>query len=200
MKSTPSLNEGQTAPSREPSGGFTDADVALLQWIIDDEKRRWLSYQSAGSTLHVAAVERLRDKVAGVAAPTPDPRELLCMICNRDYPVWCAPNDLWNRVVRLPDGSDRWQFLCPNCFAVKAEECGAASMFWLTDSQPRSPASVVPPSERQAQEPTLAEIRAFMVRGGASWVATLNDFDQAVADLRAGNEAKPHPWKIGHGK
>lgn len=53
------------------------------------------------------------------------------MICDRDYPVWFAPNWLWNKVVRLPDGSDRWPFLCPTCFAMKAIEAGVKIVFEL---------------------------------------------------------------------
>jgi hypothetical protein len=57
------------------------------------------------------------------------------MICDRDYPVWFAPNDLWNRVVRLPDGSDRWPFLCPTCFGMKAVEVGVDTPFILAGGQ-----------------------------------------------------------------
>jgi len=55
-----------------------------------------------------------------------EPRELLCMICDKDYTVWYAPNDLWNKYIRLPDGSDTYDFLCPNCFIElvdQAKEC-----------------------------------------------------------------------------
>lgn len=55
-------------------------------------------------------------------------RELLCMICGKEHPVWYAPNDLWNRVIRR-DGSDEHPFLCPTCFTVLAEERGAGEMF-----------------------------------------------------------------------
>lgn len=64
-----------------------------------------------------------------------DPRELLCMICDHEYPVWFAPNDLWNRVVRRPDGSDEWPFLCPTCFANLAVERGVDTPFILADGQ-----------------------------------------------------------------
>lgn len=46
----------------------------------------------------------------------PERREGTCEICHRAYPVWFAPNDLWNEHIRA-DGSDKWQFLCPTCFA-----------------------------------------------------------------------------------
>lgn len=50
-------------------------------------------------------VEAARAKSAvlgGVEGKTglgePELRELLCQKCGRDYPVWFAPNELWNRV------------------------------------------------------------------------------------------------------
>ena len=58
------------------------------------------------------------------ASPALPPRELHCEDCDRDYVVWFAPNDLWNRVVRAkyPDGPD--PFLCPTCFTVRADKDG----------------------------------------------------------------------------
>lgn len=60
-----------------------------------------------------------------------EPRELLCMVCDRDYPTWYAPNWLWNKVMRLPDGSDRFPFVCPTCFALKAIQAGVDVVFEL---------------------------------------------------------------------
>jgi hypothetical protein len=60
-----------------------------------------------------------------------EPRELLCMICDREYPTWYALNGLWNRVMRLPDGSDRFPFVCPTCFVLKAVEAGVDCVFEL---------------------------------------------------------------------
>jgi hypothetical protein len=48
-------------------------------------------------------------------------RELLCDLCDRDYPVWFAPHDVWNAVVRQ-GGVDEWAFLCPLCFSLIADE------------------------------------------------------------------------------
>jgi len=76
-----------------------------------------------------AEANRLRRRLALVSR---EPRELLCMLCDADYPVWFAPNDLWNRVVRREDGSDEWPFLCPTCFARKAVERGVDSRFQLS--------------------------------------------------------------------
>lgn len=61
-----------------------------------------------------------------------EPRELLCMICWDEYPVWYAPDTLWNRVVRRPDGSDEWDYLCPACFARVAVERGVDARFVLS--------------------------------------------------------------------
>lgn len=52
-------------------------------------------------------------------------RELLCQRCGKDYPVWCAPNELWNRVQR--DGE---HFFCLTCFAILAEERGVKTTAW----------------------------------------------------------------------
>jgi hypothetical protein len=59
-------------------------------------------------------------------------RELLCMVCNREHPVWAADNDLWNSVLRRPDGSDEYPFLCPTCFMVLAADRGAETSFRVT--------------------------------------------------------------------
>ena len=52
-------------------------------------------------------------------------RELLCQRCDSEYPVWYAPNELWNQVQR--DGE---HFFCPTCFAVLAEERGIETTAW----------------------------------------------------------------------
>jgi hypothetical protein len=77
-------------------------------------------------------LDRLRSRGATTeTGGTGDARELLCQVCNREYPVWFAPNELWNAVVRLSDGSDRWPFLCPTCFGMKAVEAGVGTTFVL---------------------------------------------------------------------
>jgi hypothetical protein len=42
--------------------------------------------------------------------------ELVCERCGRQHPVWFAPNEIWNRVIRSE------HFLCPTCFVVLADE------------------------------------------------------------------------------
>ena len=60
----------------------------------------------------------------------PPIREGLCQICKVEYPVWFAPNELWNKVMRLSDGSEPQQFVCPTCFAIKAEKAGIVPTAW----------------------------------------------------------------------
>lgn len=73
--------------------------------------------------------------VIGILAPCrSEPQECVCMLCGVDYPVWFAPVELWNRVVRLADGSDRWPFLCPTCFGKRAEADGVVSRLVLADA------------------------------------------------------------------
>lgn len=54
-----------------------------------------------------------------------------CDRCERAYPVWFAPSDVWNRVIRLPDGSDQFPFLCPLCFMMLAEQRGYVTTGWI---------------------------------------------------------------------
>lgn len=61
--------------------------------------------------------------------PSGEPRELLCQICGEDYPTWFADNELWNPVMRQPDGSDRWPFVCPRCFIAQAVAFGECGVF-----------------------------------------------------------------------
>lgn len=74
--------------------------------------------------------------------PTPEaakakgePRELLCMICGVEHPVWSAENSLWNATLRT-DGRDEWPFLCPTCFMNKAVERGVETMFFVQRNDP----------------------------------------------------------------
>lgn len=61
-------------------------------------------------------------------------RELLCEVCGNEHEIWSAANELWNKVLRRPDGSDVYQFICASCFMRLAVECGAASMFKMSDA------------------------------------------------------------------
>jgi len=62
-----------------------------------------------------------------------EPRELHCEDCNRDYAVWCAPNELWNAVVRVPSDASAVTepYLCPTCFTLRAEKRGVVPTAWV---------------------------------------------------------------------
>lgn len=62
--------------------------------------------------------------------PSKDLRELLCQKCGRDYPIWFAPNELWNKIVR--DGE---HFLCMDCFALTAESRGVDPTAWMLSEE-----------------------------------------------------------------
>lgn len=107
---------------------------------------------------------KVANQVAGCALREQYPaRELLCMICGSDYPVWYAPNDLWNRVVRRPDGSDEWDFLCPGCFTRIAAERGEDERFVVS-------ARAAPDDGLEAAA-RVCEGRAKTLTGDAKWEA-----------------------------
>lgn len=65
-------------------------------------------------------------------------QELVCELCDRDYPVWFAPNALWNKVMRHPDGkeaSEKHNFVCMDCFATEAEKLGIKPTAWMLTTQ-----------------------------------------------------------------
>ncbi len=51
--------------------------------------------------------------------------ELVCDVCGRDYPIWFAPDEVWN----LGSG-ERPGFECPSCFAVKYETHVGRPVVW----------------------------------------------------------------------
>jgi hypothetical protein len=53
--------------------------------------------------------------------------ELLCQNCDREHPVWYAPNRLWDEVVKDPDA----HALCPTCFWSMAEDAGYKSIWFF---------------------------------------------------------------------
>ena len=63
--------------------------------------------------------------------------EQICEVCSDVNPVWFAPNDLWNRVMRYPDGreaSEAIHFICPNCFIKQAARLGIAPTYELREA------------------------------------------------------------------
>lgn len=59
--------------------------------------------------------------------------ESICQVCDGINPVWFAPNELWNKVMRYPDGreeSEKINFICPNCFIQEAIKLELAPRVW----------------------------------------------------------------------
>lgn len=108
-----------------------------------------------------------RHYTARLPAPVESPpRELLCQLCSRECPVWYAPNEMWNAVVR-----DEHHFLCPTCFTRLAAQRGVQDGFRLT--------AYDAPAESQALREAL---RALYVEGVQSGVEDALD---AAHDCRA---------------
>ena len=60
-------------------------------------------------------------------------RECLCMLCDKEYPVWYADNEIWNAVMRYPDGreaSEKIPFVCISCFIKEAERLKTDVRVW----------------------------------------------------------------------
>lgn len=75
-------------------------------------------------------------------------RELLCQLCDSEYPVWFAANELWNKVMRRPDGreaSEKIHFVCLNCFAKEADSLDVKPNIWqlITANPAPTPAQEV---------------------------------------------------------
>lgn len=75
--------------------------------------------------------------MSGLAAAK-TPEEGVCELCNVEYGVWFAPNPIWNKIMRHPDGkevSEKYNFVCPNCFIRTAEALGIHRV-WELHSDP----------------------------------------------------------------
>lgn len=59
--------------------------------------------------------------------------ESICQICNGVNPVWHAPNELWNKVMRggKKGNPDKYDFVCPNCFAKEAQKLESKPLLWV---------------------------------------------------------------------
>lgn len=67
-------------------------------------------------------------------------RECLCQLCDREYPVWFAPSDIWNKVMRQGghiSGDEEYPFVCPSCFAFKYEEEVNPNAVWMLSLENR---------------------------------------------------------------
>lgn len=56
--------------------------------------------------------------------------EDFCDDCLMPNVVWCAPNKLWNRVIRAHGENGPDPMLCPTCFIKRAEAAGINSTAW----------------------------------------------------------------------
>lgn len=58
-------------------------------------------------------------------------KEGTCDECGCEYPVWFAPNHLWNLAMGGPEATDDpGGMLCPTCFMKRAEAAGAVPTAW----------------------------------------------------------------------
>lgn len=124
-------------------------------------------------------------------------RELLCMICGAEHPVWFAPNDLWNAVVRQPDGSEEWPFLCPTCFARMTEEKGVGTMFKLSLAEEASQGTEREEWITQAVEAAIREAREVDFTGDYLPLANISaDATRRIlALLGAAPQGEPDAWR-----
>jgi hypothetical protein len=70
--------------------------------------------------------------------------EGMCQVCGKPYPVWFAPNPLWNKVMRHPDGreaSEKYAFICMDCFALESEKVGVIPTAWMLTTEKEAEAS-----------------------------------------------------------
>ena len=87
-------------------------------------------------------------------------RELLCERCACDYNTWFAPDPLWNKVMRHPDGreaSERYQFCCPRCFTYIAEKLGVCGIWKLDLETSTNPQANTPKGVGRIEPPLSLE-------------------------------------------
>lgn len=109
-----------------------------------------------------------------------------CQLCNRDYPVWFAPNPLWNKVMRDPIKGDKYQFLCLDCFALEAEKQGIVPTAWVLDVEPER-------IEHNATDSdTTTDIASLPSNGGGSQDSIDMQIDQITVNLCKRVVLAPH--------
>lgn len=75
-------------------------------------------------------------KAALAQTPTATDTGIRCDDCNRNNPVWFAPNELWNLVIGGPSATaDPGGICCPICFIERAENCGIRPTAWKLDRE-----------------------------------------------------------------
>lgn len=107
------------------AAAVTEADIAAR---VDELYR--LSAINADIAEWPMVTKRLKRLLARQAADK-GLREDTCQLCGLPNPVWFAPNELWNKVMRDPDEGDKYQFICPRCFAFEAEAVGITPTAWV---------------------------------------------------------------------
>lgn len=74
--------------------------------------------------------------------------EDFCHYCGRRNPIWFAPNELWNSVMRH---GGKEPIICPTCFAIRA----APEKVWILQLEPEAPSSPLPASQDTPLTETL---------------------------------------------
>ena len=120
------------------AGGYpmSDGPPPVAQLVGYYVPENYVSPETAGTLCYP---HQLRDMERKHAIPlyvsgVPVRRERLCEMCGRDYPIWCADNELWNAVMRGGNqlDPDDHEFVCPTCFCMKAALDGVETAFWLS--------------------------------------------------------------------
>lgn len=108
--------------------------AAVRAWQHDD--KAMAAYHRNFRSGVIMALHIVQAAAVPAAQPEPEPRELLCQRCDREYVTWFAPNPLWNAAIRAygGDSAGHDHFLCLSCFAALAEMRGVKTGVWvLTD-------------------------------------------------------------------
>lgn len=162
------VTEGPWEVHAYPEGSVVrpaGSSLSILRvWL--DAKGRPTPYLSAGDAHFIAAarglVPRLADEVARLRSELARLREGLgcspeqhpeshCHRCGGPNIIWSAPSPLWNQVMRGGDinGTEIHDgIVCPNCFAVLAEQAGIADLWRLSAKRVHVPLQTVTPSGR----------------------------------------------------
>jgi hypothetical protein len=127
------FKSGYTARPQEP----TDADLEKLgnramEFLVakygQPQSGAFVNWQARPEEIALEMAEfvyRVQSQPVAEQFMRPAVRELLCQYCNQEYPVWFAPNDLWNAVQQKGE-----HFLCLTCFANLAEQRGIKTTGW----------------------------------------------------------------------
>lgn len=99
-----------------------------------------------------------RAPVSDQQSNSSEKRECLCEVCQLEYPVWFAPNELWNAVMRWPNGreiSEKIGFICPTCFAKEAKEKGVKTTGFMLATDEYIQANYLPRKQVEADKALL---------------------------------------------